>query len=97
MILEENQRHINDLAFEESAQGHRNLIHSQINSLLIHVNEHLDYVGYLLSSKENNEAYSLALDDYEREHIVQSLTNKSQQWKSRRDTCFLGCHRDECV
>ena len=83
LLIEENQRRVNELVARQSSRGQRNLIHSQINSLLIHVKDHLDYLGYILSSKETG-AYNLALDDQERTYILRSMTNGSQLWVGTR-------------
>ena len=76
---------INEVAWKGSEDRQRNIIHSQINTLLIYVNDHLGYLGYLLNSKEHEAAHILALDDYEREKIIQTLTNESQIWKGTKD------------
>ena len=85
LLLKENQKRISKLDWKDSTSRQRNIIHSQINSLLIHVNDHMDYLGYLLNSKEHNGAYTLALNDYERGKVIQSLTNESQVWKGTKD------------
>ena len=85
LLLEENRRRMGDLVWNEFNRGHRNLIHSQINSLLIHMKDHLDYITYLLSSSDQNGAYNLALDDHERLLVIQGMANKSQVWKGTRD------------
>lgn len=85
LLLKENQKRISKLAWKESTSRQRNIVHSQINSLLIHVNDHMDYLRHLLNSKERNGAYILALDDYERGKVIQSLTSGSQVWKGTKD------------
>ena len=81
ILLEENQKQLNDLTWRRSEQSWRRQIHAQINSLLIHVKDHVDYLLYLLSSRENTGAYNLAFDDREREVVIQRITNGSQPWR----------------
>ena len=85
-LIEESQRQLGDLAWEKSEEHRRNSIHIQINSLLMHVKDHLDYLGYLLSSREHIGAYNIALDNQEREVVLQRITNGTNLGKRAGDS-----------
>ena len=85
-LIEESQKQLGDMVWRKSERGRRNSIHIQINSLLIHIKDHLDYLGYLLSTREHIGAYNIALNSKERELVIRKITNGTQLGKWARES-----------
>ena len=85
-IIGESQKQLGDMVWRKSERSRRNSIHIQINSLLIHIKDHLDYLGYLLSAREHIGAYNIALNSKERELVIRKITNGTQLGKWVRES-----------
>ena len=63
ILVEETQRRIDDIFQEQGIKGDLTTVHARINSILIHLGDHMAHIGHLLTSGGNTEAYNLALDE----------------------------------
>ena len=84
ILVEETQRRIDDIFQEQGIKGDLTTVHARINSILIHLGDHMAYIGHLLTSGGNTEAYNLALDEDERGYIIRMMMNDSDTYEVAR-------------
>jgi len=77
VLIERIQRQMQQEMSDVTRQVYLSTMHLQINSVLIHLGDHLSYLYYLLSSGEAGDGVNLALSEMEREQILQRRANTS--------------------
>ena len=77
ILVEETQKRLNNFIQEQGTKGDRTAIHARINSILIHLGDHMAYIGHLLTSKGNTDAHNIALGEEERRYLVRMMLNNS--------------------
>ena len=66
-----------------SGQAGLSNLHLQINSVLIHLGDHLNYLYHLLSSGKSGTGINIALSESERYKIIQAKMNTTIESPSR--------------
>ena len=75
VLIERIQRQMQQEISGVTHQLDLSTTHLQINSILIHLGDHLSYLYHLLSGRETGESVNLALTETEREQILQRRAN----------------------
>ena len=68
----------NDVRLTEAIREGMSNIHIQINSILIHVSEHLSYLYRLLAEGNNDSGITLAISEKERIRVLEGTKNQSK-------------------
>ena len=81
ILVEETQRLIKEVFQGRAIQNDLTALHTRINSILIHLGDHMAYIGQLLTSGNYAETHNIALDEEERGYIIRMSRNSSENYE----------------